>query len=123
MQILIGGGLPRVNHDERGVAAVNRRRGAHHAELLDPGPHRAAPPDARGVYQQCGRALERERRVERVPRRACNLAHDGALLAQHGVGERGFPHVGAPDDGDARRLGREVAGGAAERNAGDERVH
>ena len=38
-----------------------------------------------------------------IPRRAGLIGRDGPLLTEELIGNRGLPHIGRPDDGDARR--------------------
>ena len=92
-----------VDHQDGDVGPLQGAQGAQGGVLLGAaiGLGRAAEP---GGVDEAHRAVGRlDHRVDGVARRAGQVVHDGALLAQEPVEERRLPHVGTADDGDARR--------------------
>ena len=59
--------------------------------------------NAGGVEQQVGTAAEFAGNFERIACGAGDIADDGAVASEQGVGQRGFADVGASDDDDPRR--------------------
>jgi hypothetical protein len=84
------------------------------------GAGRAGGAHAGGVDQQIGAPAVRDRRIERIARRAGARADDGALVAGQPVEQRRLADVGSADD---RHRGRRLAGGVDRLGRGQDRRH
>ena len=101
--------LLRIEHQDADVRLLDGADRAHHGiefEVL----HRLA------FLAHAGRVDQIEvhaefvvARVDRVAGGAGDRGYDVALLAQQGIGERRFAHVGAADDGDVRQIVLQLA--------------
>ena len=88
--------------DEDGhVRALEALQRHHHGQLLERLRHLALSPDARRVDQDVRALAKRHGRVHGVARRARLRVHEDALVAEHGIHERGLADIGPPDDGHA----------------------
>ena len=96
--------LPGVEHQDADVGVLDGAYRAHHRVELQILHLLALLAHARRIDQVEVHAVFVVARVDGVARGARYVGHDVALLAQKGVGERRFAHVGASDDGYARQI-------------------
>ncbi len=59
----------------------------------------------RGIDHAIALAVALDNRVDGIARGAGDIAHDGAVIADHLVEERGLAGVRSADDGDTQRIG------------------
>ena len=103
--VLLGNARGRVDHEQGHIGAIDRAQAADHGVVLDVLVDGALLADARGVDHAVALAVALDHRVDGVARGARDVAHDGAIVADHLVEERGLAGVGAPDDGNAQGVG------------------
>ena len=115
-----------VDHEQRGVGAVDRLERAHEAEVLGRLVDLAAPAHAGGVDEAQRPVVGLDDGVDRVARGAGHVVHDRALVAHEAVEQRRLADVRAADDRDredavvGRRRSASSARGLGQRV--DERV-
>ena len=63
--------------------------------------------DAGGIDKAHAHAVDRDRLLDRVARRACDLRDERAILAEQRVEQRRLPGVGRPNDRDGDALAHE----------------
>ena len=102
VRVLAGQPVHAVEEQDGDVATAKRSERAQRGEALRvrPAGHLATAPEARGVDERHGAVVPLDFGVDRVPRRAGDLADDDALLTEQRVEQRRLPDVGAAHDGD-----------------------
>src|SRR4051794_10411192 len=90
-----------VADDQRDVGALDRALGAQGGVVLDRLGDLRLPAHAGGVDDHQAAAVDLEREVDRVARRARDLGDDHALAAQEAVDQRRLADVRATDDREA----------------------
>ena len=106
VQVLLGDALGGVDQDERDVGAARGLERAHLAPELDLLALRAVAAQAGRVDQAVDAVAALEADVDRVARRARDLADDRALLVAERVQQRRLADVRAAEDDDADLVGR-----------------
>jgi hypothetical protein len=86
------------------VGQIDGLQGLHHRELLGHPLDPPFAPHAGGIHQNVALAVLLERHLDGVTRGAGFIEHHLALLAEHAVHQRGFPHVGAANHRDAHGI-------------------
>ncbi len=98
--VLVGQSDERVDDEQRHLRAVDRPHRAHEAVVLDVLLDLGGATDTGGVDEPVRAAFALDQRVDRVARRARDLAHDGALGACELVQQRRLAGVRPADDRD-----------------------
>ena len=93
----------RIDDEESGVGAVDRLERAHEAVVLGRLVDAAAATHAGGVDEAQRPVLGLDHRVDRVACGAGLVVHDGALVADEAVEQRGLPDIGTTHDRDRER--------------------
>ena len=97
---LLGGDAARGIEDEGDhVGAADAALGAFDAEGFDNGVHLGLAADAGGIDEQKMVIAPAVKAVDRIARGAGDFGNHGAVLAENGVEEGAFSHVGTADDG------------------------
>ena len=101
--VLFDDALLRVDEDERDVGPFGGLDRAQLGVVLDALPVSALAAEAGGVDEDERPVVAHEHRVDRVARRARDLAHDHALATDERVDEARLPDIRAAEDRDADR--------------------
>lgn len=94
--VLLGDARGGVDDEQRDVGAIDGTQTAHHGVVLDVLVNGALLADAGGIDHAIALAIAFDHRVDGVTRGACDVAHDGAVVADHLVEQRGLAGVRAP---------------------------
>ena len=94
-----------VDDEQRDVRAIDSAEPSDHGVVLDILIDRALLTDARGIDHAITLAVALDNRVDGIARGTGDIAHDGAVIADHLIEERGLAGVRSADDGDAQRIG------------------
>ncbi len=97
--ILIGQAEGRIHDEQRHVGAIDRTHGAHEPVILDILVDLGLAAQAGRVDDRVESAFMLDRRIDRVARRARDVAHDGAFFADQTIRKRALPRIRTADDG------------------------
>ena len=102
--VLVGHAVGGVDHEQRGVGAVDGLERADQAEVLGRLVDAAAAAHAGGVDEAQRAVVGLDDGVDGVARGARHVVDDRALVADQPVEQRRLPDVGAPDDRDREEV-------------------